>query len=180
MTKQEVRELARAKMNQWGLFAWEFKFDRASRRAGCCFYQTATITLSHHYALNNPYEEVLDTILHEIAHALTPGHHHDWVWRMCCVKIGARPNRCYDSTKVNMPKGQCKAVCGSCSKEFFRHRVPKRNRYCLACGPVNGLLNFANPPSESSLKDKIKELEMLLIQQQIERLQQELDAKSRM
>ena len=60
---------------------WRFKFDRARLRAGQCRYRSKTITLSKHYvALNvttRP-EEVLDTILHEIAHALAGGRHgHD-------------------------------------------------------------------------------------------------------
>ena len=37
-------------------------------------------------------DEVRDTILHEIAHALVgPGHGHDAVWKAKCVEVGAKP-----------------------------------------------------------------------------------------
>jgi hypothetical protein len=43
----------------------------------------------------NGAEEIVDTILHEIAHALVgPRHGHDTVWKAKCTDIGARPERC--------------------------------------------------------------------------------------
>ena len=42
---------------------------------------------------NGP-EEVRDTILHEVAHALVgPGHGHDTVWKATAAQVGARPQR---------------------------------------------------------------------------------------
>ena len=39
-------------------------------------------------------EDIKDTVLHEIAHAIVGGiHHHDCVWKACCNKIGAEPTR---------------------------------------------------------------------------------------
>src|SRR5262249_35413457 len=79
---------------------WEFGFNSNVRRAGVCFYPHAAepgrIELSVHFAASNLDEEVTDTLLHEIAHALVgPGHGHDEVWRAKCREIGARPEACY-------------------------------------------------------------------------------------
>ncbi len=42
-------------------------------------------------------EEVKDTILHEIAHALVgKAHHHDDVWRAKALEIGCSGRRCHD------------------------------------------------------------------------------------
>lgn len=137
--------LARTLMNQHGLGHWAFGYDRAKRRAGCCKHRIQTITLSIHYVIRNDDDEIKDTILHEIAHALAgPGAGHGHKWKAICRQIGAKPVRCYDSNRVNMPKGRYKATCGGCKKEFHRHRRVRPNsfRYCTACGPERGLLSF--------------------------------------
>lgn len=127
---------------------WRFKFDHAKRRAGCCRYRRKMITLSRHYVAMNlatrP-DDVLDTILHEIAHALAgPRAGHGPEWKAICVQIGARPERCYDSTTVEMPIGNLVATCAGCLKSWRRHRQLKQDRqiYCIACGPEKGLLTF--------------------------------------
>lgn len=137
--------LARQLLDQHGLTGWKFAYDRAKRRAGCCKHRTQTVSLSINFVIRNNDDEIKDTLLHEIAHALAgPGHGHDAYWKNICRKIGAKPVRCYDSNEVSMPKGRYKAVCGGCQKVFHRHRRPKRSgfRYCPACGPERGLLCF--------------------------------------
>lgn len=144
MNTNDAALLARSLMNQHGLGHWIFEFDRAKRRAGCCKHHSSTITLSYYYAQHNELPEIKDTILHEIAHALVgPRQGHNNVWKACCIKIGAKPIRCY-ANSVQMPKGRWQAKCNSCQKEFHFHRRPKylTQRYCLACGPVKGALKY--------------------------------------
>ena len=75
--------------------------------AQLCRYGTRTIELSVFLVDRNGPEEVRDTILHEIAHALVgPGHGHDAVWKRQCIEIGARPVRCGDA---DMPDGKWQA-----------------------------------------------------------------------
>jgi predicted SprT family Zn-dependent metalloprotease len=108
---------------------------------GLCVYSRKTIELSVHFVeRDNPWAEVRDTILHEIAHALVGhGHGHDTVWKRKCVEIGARPQRCGNA---DMPEGNWRARCGACGKAFHRHRKPKRVRgwFCKECGPEQGRL----------------------------------------
>lgn len=143
----DIAALARELMAQHGLTTqgWIFEYDQAKRRAGCCFHQQKRITLSYHYVLANPLEEVRDTILHEIAHALA-GHKagHGWEWVQVCRRIGAKPIRCYDSQKVVMPKGNWKATCPSCGKTYHRHKRPRRGWtfWCTKCGREQGKLEY--------------------------------------
>lgn len=89
-----VRALAEALMARHGLDGWTFRFDRALVRAGQCDYKNKEITLSPTLmALWTPAQQQ-DTILHEIAHALTPkdkGHGPEW--QLMCIRIGADPSR---------------------------------------------------------------------------------------
>lgn len=143
MEVHEVFSMARDLMNYHGLGHWILQLDRAKRRAGSCIYSKLTITLSHFYIQNNTPEEIKDTILHEIAHALTPHQKHNYIWRAKCIQIGAKPLRCYNSNVV-MPKGNWRAKCLSCGKEFHKHRKPKyiNGWMCPACGPNNGRLYY--------------------------------------
>lgn len=143
MNTTNAASLARTLMNEHGFGHWTFEFDRAKRRAGLCRHRLQIISLSHHYVVNNNAEDVKDTILHEIAHAIAgPGHGHSRYWKSICIRIGAKPERL--CSNAIMPKGQWQAHCPKCQKEFYRHRKPKYNgyTYCRACGPTNGSLTY--------------------------------------
>src|SRR5476649_706966 len=105
MNLHEAAHLARDLMKQHGLIGWTFEFDHARRRFGCCNYTHRKITLSKSLTFLNGIEEVRDTVLHEIAHALTPGARHGVRWRRKCVEIGARAKRCFnDEHVVSLPR----------------------------------------------------------------------------
>src|SRR5215210_5656070 len=97
MNLYEASYLAGDLMRQHGLLdaGWTFAFDHARRRFGKCDYTHRQITLSRTLALLNNLDEVRDTILHEIAHALCPDAGHGARWRATCRRIGAKPERCY-------------------------------------------------------------------------------------
>ena len=146
LNQYNVASYARQLLNQHGLYGWTFGFDRAKRRAGKCSYRHQMITISYYFVMRNNDAEIKDVLLHEIAHALAPGHGHDIHWKNVCRRIGVNPERCYDSDKVDMPKGKYSATCGCCRKTYYKHR---RSRYgmdafhCKKCGPIQGKLIFA-------------------------------------
>lgn len=78
---------------------WKFKWNRRSQAIGLCSYKDSTIQLSDKWASVLSEVELRDTILHEIAHAMTPGDGHGTKWRMACVQIGANPKRLVDVPK---------------------------------------------------------------------------------
>ncbi|HLL87936.1 MAG TPA: SprT-like domain-containing protein [Tepidisphaeraceae bacterium] len=139
----DARDLAVALMKRHGLDAagWRFRFDHARRRFGCCKFSEKAITLSRPLTLLNPSDQVRDTILHEIAHALTPGDGHGRKWRAACVRVGANPRRCYSDDEVVSPPRRpvpYRYGCRACGWWVDRRRVMRGRKYvCAKCrGPV--------------------------------------------
>ena len=136
MNLAHAQHLAESLMQSHGLIkqGWRFQFDTAKRRFGVCKYGSKIIGLSAPLTNANDDAQVTDTILHEIAHALTPGHGHDSVWKAKCVEIGCRPERCYTEENTNVIAGKYRAVCGGCGKTHTRHkRVPRGRRVACNC-----------------------------------------------
>ena len=150
MTTNDIPHVAKHVLDKHGLtqLGWRFEWDHAKRRAGKCSYRTKTISLSLHYVELNVVDrldDVIDTILHEIAHALAgPGTNHGPKWVEACHVVGAAPVRCYDSNVVSMPNCKYVATCPNCTRKFHRHKRPPASRsiYCAACGPVLGRLEY--------------------------------------
>lgn len=126
--------MGRRLMNQHGLGGWVLTYDRSVRRAGCCMYSKQTISLSRALTQSRPEAEVRNTILHEIAHALTPGHGHDRVWQRKAREIGCDGNRTYSTAAENLPEPKWVGVCpnGHTAK---RHRRSSRPTSCAICSP---------------------------------------------
>ena len=82
----------------------------------------------------NDEARVLQTILHEIAHALTEGHNHDEVWRLKCIEIGGDGKRCYSYHDTNTIERKRKIYQAFCPEHGDRGRFYKRvNRACGSC-----------------------------------------------
>ena len=128
--------LARSLMTQHGLTGWTTRLDHARRRFGCCNYTRKLITLSRPLVLLNDESQVRDTILHEIAHALTPGDGHGPRWKAKCREIGADPKRTYDDATVRSPARKpapYRMGCVACDWWTDRRRRPTRKYICRLC-----------------------------------------------
>jgi predicted SprT family Zn-dependent metalloprotease len=151
MNLYEAGHLARQLMKQHGLPGWTFEFDHARRRFGCCNYTHHKITLSRSLTFLNPIEEVRDTILHEIAHALTPGAGHGLRWRQKCGEIGARAKRCFTEDRVvSLPRPPARYLfgCPRCDWWVQRHRAARREFQCKQC---RGKVVFRDCPADAQL-----------------------------
>ena len=120
-------------MQKHGLIAqgWQFQFDHARVRAGLCQYEKKTISLSKYFVEQAPASEIIDTLLHEIAHALTPKRGHDRVWQQVALSIGCNGKRCH-TLKFATPKyiQQCANQCWT--REVHRKRNNLVCRFCKA------------------------------------------------
>lgn len=123
MDLQAAEKLARNLMREHGItyLGWTFEYDNARRRFGVCRHNRKVIGLSQYLVSINNEATVKDTILHEIAHALAGrGHGHDAYWKSICIRIGAKPERCYDAQKVAQPRGNYEAKCDACNAVYSR------------------------------------------------------------
>jgi predicted SprT family Zn-dependent metalloprotease len=123
---------------------WSFEFDNARARFGLCSFKRRVISLSRKLVQLTPEAEVLDTILHEIAHALAgPGAGHGRIWKLMAISIGAKPRRCIsaahlESMGVRLPATTRKWT-GTCpaGHRVTRRRHLQRGRIisCARCCP---------------------------------------------
>jgi superfamily II DNA or RNA helicase len=91
MTRHEAAQFARDELNKHGLADWSIRLTATTQGpVGKCIPKDKCIILNAHHVDTHPDEEIKDTILHEIAHALTPGHGHDADWRDRAIEIGCK------------------------------------------------------------------------------------------
>lgn len=80
---------------------------RTKTRAGQCNYRRKTVSVSTWLVEHNTLEEVINTITHEIAHAISyvffEHAGHGFIWKNIHIKIGGDGQRCYTSNQVNNP-----------------------------------------------------------------------------
>lgn len=133
MDINDFLSFARSVMNDHNLQNWKVELDRAVMRNGQCDHRNKVLSFSKHFIQRNKEEMILNTLLHEIAHALVGSNHgHDLTWERKCIEIGYKnPTRCSNS---DMPKGNYQATCDKCGPlEIYRHRLSKKVYTHVAC-----------------------------------------------
>lgn len=128
------RELARTVMTEHGLEpdVWRLKWGDGKTVIGYCDYARKTITLSTHLVRYGTDDEYVDTLLHEIAHALVGPdvQRHGPTWKATAKRIGCSGDRCWKGADFVQRKYEIKCPCGkSCYK---RHSV-RRAHYKWIC-----------------------------------------------
>jgi len=94
MTINQAMTTARQMMKSYNeLSSWRVTYNNRKRAFGVCNYKHSQIELSRHLVPVMTDEAIIDTIIHEIAHALTPGNNHDYVWQSKCVELGGNGQR---------------------------------------------------------------------------------------
>ena len=131
---RDLEALAKDLFSAYNIRDWNFVLDRAKTRAGSCDYETKTISVSLHFIENpktTPYH-LNDILLHEIAHALTPDHDHDEVWRKTAKSMGCS-GKMYAPHHSKRPPYRLRCPCKSV--DFRRHVVhdAHRDTMCLDC-----------------------------------------------
>lgn len=136
--------LARELMKKWGCDDVPLKLNYGKNQLGAViFYRNPfrikEMQLSRYLIEGNNEDQVKDTILHEIAHILANreaggNQGHNWRWRQWCIKVGAKPERCANPAKLNMPKHNYLLHCEKCHDVIGKkYRKRDQSRYRSAC-----------------------------------------------
>jgi predicted SprT family Zn-dependent metalloprotease len=121
-----VAKLAQDLIAQW-CPEYKLVWLKALQKLGHCNYRKKEIGLSVAHAEHGSIEQVTDTILHEIAHALAgSGAGHGWKWQQQCRIVGANPTRTSSANEVPMS-------------------VYNWNVHCKCPGKVRGFVQQPNP-----------------------------------
>ena len=132
MNLQAAQNLTISLMEKHNLEGWKFQYHNKKRTLGTCVHGRNLIQLSKSWTLIHTEEEVLDTILHEIAHALVGYQHdHDFVWQAKAIEIGANPSRHYQGE--NNLEGKYVAICPKCGSKHYSFKLKKRESSCGYC-----------------------------------------------
>ena len=122
-------------------FGFRFKFDKGTRRFGCCNHTKRIISLSKSICENNldKMQHIRDVMLHEMAHGISHflygkrGHGDDW--KSICREIGYEPSRTFDSSLIDMPKTKYTYVCSKCGNKAHRQKRVTVPSSCAKCHP---------------------------------------------
>ena len=121
------------KQKEYGLYNWTLRSKDMTSIAGLCVHNTKTIYLSSILmrGANCNYRKVRDVLLHEIAHALTPGHSHNQIWKKECAKIGGDTRL---AVSMNLPGMNWSVYCRNCKWRQEHFNKPNiTNRVCTIC-----------------------------------------------
>lgn len=122
----DAEKLAVSMMHKHGLTArgWGFAFDRATSRLGACHFHKRKITISKHMAGAATSEQVEQTMLHEIAHAMLPpeaAHYKEW--KALAKSLGYTGSRTAHNPYVHVPKAKKDSGTTSRKKAFTAVRT---------------------------------------------------------
>jgi superfamily II DNA or RNA helicase len=90
MERNKASQLLREELDRQGLKDWKVRItsDPNQPFLGLCMYKDKAILINAHHVDIHPDSEVIDTIKHEVAHALCPKHGHDEIWREKAKELG--------------------------------------------------------------------------------------------
>lgn len=146
MDRREAAELLRAELNKHGLKEWSVRLNQNadSKFLGLCSYKDKCIILSAHHVDIHPDADVINTIRHEVAHAIVgPGHGHDSVWSAKARECGC--DNTLPCSNLSLTPEVIDAIRSGATVEvtFDEHviRTPRYNitrlqDHCEICGKV--------------------------------------------
>jgi predicted SprT family Zn-dependent metalloprotease len=124
MKAADAKQLANQLMDEHldgGFYeGWKFAWSNRKRGYGHVNYTRKILYLSRPLTVLNDYDQVRDTILHEIAHVLAgPAANHGPYWKRVARSLGAVPQACVDGAKL---PPTFIGTCPGCGKKFHRFR----------------------------------------------------------
>lgn len=115
-----------------GLAKWRTEVSRGRRTIGLCVYDEKTIKLSRYHLETDEPAYIKDTIIHEVAHALTPGARHGARWRRKAIELGGSGQQ---YAKHSDYPSKWAAMCAK-GHETNLFRWNQRTIYTCKCGSM--------------------------------------------
>lgn len=132
MDLSDAYRMGTSLLEQHALEGWSIAFDDAKRRAGVCRHGRRVIGLSAPLTRLHASDEVRETLLHEIAHALVgAAHGHDAVWAARARAIGSSAERCVSDSAPSVTAPWLGVCPAGHTQE--RHKRPERVSACGRC-----------------------------------------------
>jgi SWI/SNF-related matrix-associated actin-dependent regulator of chromatin subfamily A-like protein 1 len=146
MERHQAAKMMREELNAYGLTDWGVRLNQNadSKFLGLCSYKDKCIILSAHHIDIHPEPDVIDTIKHELAHALVgPGHGHDEVWAAKARAVGCTNTLPCSTLSLN-PEVIDAIRSGASVEVTFEEQVIRTPKYtitrlqdkCDKCGKV--------------------------------------------
>ena len=124
-TLEQYEAIASEMLDKHNLTDWKFVWNnRTSNNTwGICKYNTKEIHINKKYALIESEDNVIDTIIHEVAHALTKGDNHGEIWKAKCRELGCSDKQFKNLKNESMKKlARYKGVCPTCGHVIYSGR----------------------------------------------------------
>jgi hypothetical protein len=131
---EKAQKIWKYKQKEYNLSDWVLVACEMDDRLAMCDYNKRAIFISTIFMRNSlcNYDQVGKALLHEIAHALTPGHEHDTVWKRTCIKIGGDGKVC---GYMNPPGQNWAMVCRTCKwRNEYKNKPNVYGKVCGNCG----------------------------------------------
>jgi superfamily II DNA or RNA helicase len=165
MTRQEAAHFARTELNKHGLIDWSVRLNQNAdgHFLGLCSYRDKCIILNAHHIDIHPTPDVRNTILHEIGHALTPGHRHDDIWQAKASQIGC--DNTSPCSNLSLSPDVIDAIRSGATVEVsFEEQIIRTPKYnitrlqdkCEYCGKVAKSLSEKTIPNTDETRPDLK------------------------
>lgn len=131
--RKQVRDETMKLLIQEGLTGWRVRFNpRLTRALGRCIPSQKTIEYQPRYMEQNNWDNVEQTIRHEVAHAVAGAYHgHDSYWASIARRLGVDNPSPYNHEATLTKK--FKGTCPGCGRE-----IQKDRRNSSSCGKCSG------------------------------------------
>ena len=162
MDRNKASLLTRDTLDKYNLKDWKVRLVPElghNNFLGLCSYKDKTIFLNAHHVDMHLEYDVEQTIRHEVAHALCPGHNHNEVWRAKAIEIGCvSPAPC---SSLGLPPHIIDAIRSGHSIEVeIEEEVIRRPKYtvtriqdkCQFCGKVAKTISEIKIPNNDPFR----------------------------
>jgi superfamily II DNA or RNA helicase len=145
MERSKAIQLLRTELDSHNLTDWKIRLNQnpTAPFLGLCMHADKTIVLNAHHVDQHPEVELINTIKHEVAHALTPGHKHDEMWAAKAREIGC--DNVSPCASFSLSPAVIDAIRSGSDVEVVTHeetvrtyefRITQLKEKCETCGKV--------------------------------------------